>query len=47
MDTTIHGGGAVSFREGAPIPSVVSEPIPEQMPAPTFPPYVGNYEEWR
>jgi uncharacterized secreted protein with C-terminal beta-propeller domain len=37
----IHGG-ALSFREGVQVPSVVSEPMPEQMPTPTFPQYGGN-----
>jgi len=38
----IHDGG--SFREGAPIPSVMPEPVPEQMPTPSSPPSVINNE---
>jgi uncharacterized secreted protein with C-terminal beta-propeller domain len=38
----IHGGGA--FREGAPVPSVMPEPIPEQMPTPPSQPSGGDYE---
>jgi uncharacterized secreted protein with C-terminal beta-propeller domain len=35
-------GGAPPFREGGPAPSVVSEPMPGQMPTPDLPQYTGN-----
>jgi uncharacterized secreted protein with C-terminal beta-propeller domain len=40
-----YHGGVLSFREGGPVPSVVSEPMPEQIPTPTLPQYMGNDED--